>query len=411
MNYYDDYRVKQLENSYSTDPQYGGAPQEGPKKRHNRGFAVAVALACVVSSSAMGFGGGYLAANLAGNQSVSSQPANNTPSGSVVSSTPSSTGGVMSVSQIVSSVSDSVVEIRTEVPQTNYFMQQVTAQAAGSGVIISQDGYIVTNNHVIDGAQKITVRLKDGEETYDAKLVGTDAQTDLAVIKIEAENLSAAVMGSSGSLQVGDETVAIGNPLGELGGTVTNGIVSALNREVTIDGESHTLIQTNAAINPGNSGGGLFNDKGELIGIVVAKSSGSGIEGLGFAIPIDEAKTVIDDLIQSGYVTGRGALGVSVIDIQDERAAFMYRVPQLGVYVASVNESSAAQKAGLKVGDGIVAVGDAEVSSSRELKTELEKYSAGETVKLRVLRDGETLPISVTLEENVPQSAQQTEEA
>ncbi|WP_195283700.1 S1C family serine protease [Harryflintia acetispora] len=411
MNYYDDFKGSQLENSYSSNPQYGGAPQEGPKKRHNRGFAVAVALACVVSSSAMGFGGGYLAANLAGNQSAASQPADNTPTGSTVSSAPSSTGGVMSVSQIVSSVSDSVVEIRTEVPQQNFFMQPVTAQAAGSGVIISQDGYIVTNNHVIDGAQKITVRLKDGEETYDATLVGTDPQTDLAVIKIEAENLSAAVMGSSDSLQVGDETVAIGNPLGELGGTVTNGIVSALNREVTIDGETHTLIQTNAAINPGNSGGGLFNDKGELIGIVVAKSSGSGIEGLGFAIPVDKAKTVIEDLIQNGYVTGRGALGVSVIDIQDERSAFMYRVPQLGVYIAGVNESSAAQKAGLKVGDGIVAVGDAEISSSQELKTELEKYSAGETIKLRVLRDGETLPISVTLQENVPESVQQTEDA
>ena len=142
MNYYDDFKGSQLENSYSSNPQYGGAPQEGPKKRHNRGFAVAVALACVVSSSAMGFGGGYLAANLAGNQSAASQPADNTPTGSTVSSAPSSTGGVMSVSQIVSSVSDSVVEIRTEVPQQNFFMQPVTAQAAGSGVIISQDGYI-----------------------------------------------------------------------------------------------------------------------------------------------------------------------------------------------------------------------------------------------------------------------------
>lgn len=273
----------------------------------------------------------------------------------------------------------------------------------GSGVIISQDGYLLTNNHVIENATKVSVTLKNGE-SYDAALVGTDPETDLAVIKIDASGLQAAAIGSSSALQVGDETIAIGNPLGELGGTVTNGIVSALNREVTIDDRSMNLLQTNAAINPGNSGGGLFNDRGELIGIVVAKSSGVGVEGLGFAIPIDTAKAVADDLIANGYVTGRGELGVSVIDINDSRTAFYYRVPQNGVYLAGVNSGSAAERAGLKIGDGILAVDGTEVSSAAALSSQIAQHKAGETIKLTILRDGGEQTVSVTLQEKVPES-------
>lgn len=309
----------------------------------------------------------------------------------------------MTVSQVVNAVSDSVVAINTEVQTTNFFMQQVTGQAAGSGVIISQDGYLLTNNHVIENATKVSVTLKNGE-SYDAALVGTDPETDLAVIKIDASGLQAAAIGSSSALQVGDETIAIGNPLGELGGTVTNGIVSALNREVTIDDRSMNLLQTNAAINPGNSGGGLFNDRGELIGIVVAKSSGVGVEGLGFAIPIDTAKAVADDLIANGYVTGRGELGVSVIDINDSRTAFYYRVPQNGVYLAGVNSGSAAERAGLKIGDGILAVDGTEVSSAAALSSQIAQHKAGETIKLTILRDGGEQTVSVTLQEKVPES-------
>ena len=196
--------------------------------------------------------------------------------------------GNLSIAEVVRNVADTVVEITTTNVVTDRFYGQYITSGAGSGVIISENGYIITNHHVIDGARTITVRLTDGSE-FSAKLVGSDADTDIAVLKIQATGLSYAVMGSSASLVVGQEVVAIGNPLGSLGGTVTDGIISALDRTVVVDGHKMTLMQTNAAINPGNSGGGLFNRAGELIGIVNAKQADTGIEGLGFAVPIDVA--------------------------------------------------------------------------------------------------------------------------
>ncbi|MCI8440939.1 MAG: PDZ domain-containing protein [Provencibacterium sp.] len=339
----------------------------------------------------------------------SAQPAGvlaSSSSAAAVSSVPAVSGGTagenLSVAQVVNAVSDSVVEIRTEVT-TNTWGMQMSGEAAGSGVILSEDGYIATNNHVIENALSITVRLKNGE-SYEASLIGTDEQTDLAVLKIDAQGLSAATTGDSDALQVGEETVAIGNPLGELGGTVTNGIVSALGREVTIDGETMTLLQTNAAINPGNSGGGLFNSRGELIGIVVAKSSGTGVEGLGFAIPVNTAQKVIDDLIRQGYVGGRGELGISIVDIQDARTALYYRVNEPGTYVAQVQEGSAAALAGMKVGDRIVSVDGTEISSSTELRTAVKNHSAGETLQVEVSRDGQRMSLPVTLQEVIPET-------
>jgi serine protease Do len=192
----------------------------------------------------------------------------------------------------------------------------------------------------------IEVTLNNGD-VYAASLIATDSKTDLAVIKIETTGLTAAILGDSDALVVGEDAIAIGNPLGELGGTVTNGIISALDREVTVEGQKMNLLQTNAAINPGNSGGGLFNAKGELIGIVSAKSSGTDIEGLGFAIPVNDVKEVVVQLIEKGYVAGRPALGVSVIDINSIQLAMQYGVSQYGVYIAEVLEDSAAEKAGL----------------------------------------------------------------
>lgn len=410
MNYYDEFRRDSTGNDTQNNIPENHRDDSSPKRStFSKHTAVAIALACILSSSALGFGGGLLASNLNATEDTSvSNVATPASSASVVSSSSDSGSGAMTVSEIVNSASESVVEIRTQVTQVNSFMQTVSGEAAGSGVIISEDGYIVTNNHVIEDADSISVRLSNGD-SYDATLVGTDPQTDLAVIKIEATGLKAATMGDSDALQVGDETVAIGNPLGELGGTVTNGIVSALDREITLGDETMNLLQTNAAINPGNSGGGLFNDQGELIGIVVAKSSGSGIEGLGFAIPINDAKPVISDLIEKGYVSGRGQLGVSMIDISDAQTAFLYRVPQTGTYVAAVNDGSAAQKAGLKVGDGIIAVGDQEVSSATEIKNALKDYNAGDTVTLTILRDSQQMKISVTLDESVPESVSAVE--
>lgn len=319
--------------------------------------------------------------------------------GSNILQTATSNGTVMNTAEVAAIASPSVVEITTESVTTGNRMQQLVSTGAGSGVIISEDGYIVTNNHVIEGSSRITVTLKDGTQ-HQAKLIGTDAKTDLAVLKIEATSLTAATIGTSSNIAVGQDAIVIGNPLGQLGGTVTNGIISALDREITFeDGTVMSLLQTNAAVNPGNSGGGLFNNKGELVGVVNAKSSGTGIEGIGFAIPIDTAKPIIEDLIENGYVKGRVELGVTLLDISDSMTAMMYRVNKTGVYIYDVKENSNAYKAGLTAGDLIVSVNGEEVTASTEVTTALDKQSVGENITITVERNGETKDISFVLEE------------
>lgn len=312
----------------------------------------------------------------------------------------------MSVKDIVANTEKSVVEITTESAATDSFFSQMVTTGAGSGVIISDNGYIVTNHHVIDGANKITVRTKEGKE-YAAKLIGSDQKTDLAVLKIEATDLTAAVLGTSSSLSVGDEAIAIGNPLGELGGTVTRGIISALDREITIDGQSMTLLQTDTAINKGNSGGGLFNNSGKLIGIVNAKSSGTSVEGLGFAIPIDTAKPVIESIIENGYVTGRPQLGVSMVDVTDELSAFQAGVNDLGVYIAKVVKGSAADEAGLEVKDRVISVEGKEIQSSSEISKLIDGKHVGDTIEIIVERDGKEVKLSATLKEAQEESSTQ----
>ena len=299
----------------------------------------------------------------------------------------------MSLPEIAETARDSVVEITTETVSGSSRMRQFVVEGAGSGVVITSDGYIVTNNHVIEDATSIKVRLTSGE-SYDAALIGKDSQTDLAVIKITASDLTPAVLGNSGDLKVGDLAVVIGNPLGELGGTVTDGIVSALDREITIDGETMTLLQTNAAINPGNSGGGMFNAEAELVGIVNAKSSGSDVEGLGFVIPIDTAKPIITNLIENGYVSGRPWLGVELLDITDVATAMYYRVSQLGVYVAKSGNNSE-----LKAGDLILKLNEEAVSSYADIKSILSNYAIGDQITVQVYRDGSLQNILVTIQE------------
>ena len=266
----------------------------------------------------------------------------------------------------------------------------------GSGVIISKDGYIVTNNHVVDGASTITVRTRNGDE-YQAKLIGTDEQSDLAVIKIDADNLTPAVLGDSTKLEVGDLAVVIGNPLGELGGTVTSGIISALDREMTIDGQTMTLLQTNAAVNPGNSGGGLFNSNGDLVGIINAKSSGEDVEGIGFAIPISSAKEIIDELIENGEVTSRPTLGVTLYNVEDSNAAAQLGVDSAGVYVIQVVSGGVADKAGIKSGDRIIAFDETTVNTAQDIKSQLSKHKIGDTVTITVDRDGKQTDLQATL--------------
>ena len=321
--------------------------------------------------------------------------------------TASAEDGALTTPEIVQKAQDSVVEIVTELVVTGNYMQQYTTSGAGSGVIITEDGYILTNNHVIEDATSITVTLHNGE-SYPATLLGLDEQLDIALLKIDAKGLTPATIATSSDLLVGQTVVAIGNPLGQLGGTVTQGIISALDRSITIDGQTMTLLQIDAAINPGNSGGGLFNAQGNLIGIVNAKSTGSDIDGIGFAIPIDNVMKVVDDLKTYGYVKGRVAIGISMIDINSEQMAWMYRVNELGVYVYRVTENSPAQQGGLSSGDRIVSINGTEVSSSTEFKAAIQNASVGDTLTIVVMRNGKEVTLSVVAGEYVPEGVPTT---
>lgn len=303
---------------------------------------------------------------------------------------PESVSKAGTVASVANVALPSVVEITTEAVVNNSFYGQYVTQGAGSGVIISSDGYIVTNNHVVSGASNITVRLSNGDE-FKATLIGTDAQTDIGVIKIDAKNLTPAVFGDSSKLIIGELTVAIGNPLGHLGGTVTDGIISALDREITVEGENMVLLQTNAAVSPGNSGGGLFNANGELIGIVNAKSSGDSIEGLGFAIPANTAKPIIKDLIEKGHVTGRPSIGISIIEVTTDYQKYMYGVSDYGVYIQSSENDN------LKSGDRMVAIDGNSVSSSSDIKAIINNHKVGDKLTITVFRKGKIVDVEITL--------------
>ena len=307
----------------------------------------------------------------------------------------------LSVAEVAQLVKESVVEITTEQIVTGSFMQQYVSEGAGSGVIITADGYIVTNHQVIDGATNINVRLADGKE-YHAAVIGSDAKTDLAVIKIEGKDLKPAAYGSSSELLVGEKVVAVGNPLGKLGGTVTQGIISALDREITIDNTTMRLLQTDTAINPGNSGGGMFNTSGQLVGVVNAKSAGEEIEGLGFAIPIDTAKAVVEDLIGHGYVKGRVNPGFVFVEINDTMTAMMYRVNELGLYISSTEKGSDAEKAGFKSGDYVLKVEGKEVATEAEANAIIDAKKAGDPLKVTIKRNGKEQTLTLTLSEYTP---------
>lgn len=304
----------------------------------------------------------------------------------------------LTLQQIVEKTAASVVEITTEHVQTYNRMQQLVSTGAGSGVIISSSGYIITNHHVIDDADNVTITLSDGTQ-HQAIIIGSDNKTDIAVLKIEAENLTPAVMGNSSDVFVGDDVVVVGNPLGQLGGTVTNGIISALDREITIDGTVMSLLQTNAAINQGNSGGGMFNSRGELIGIINAKSVATGVEGLGFAIPVDIAKTIAQDLIEIGYVQGRVNLGITFWTVSDPLTAMMYNLKNLGIYIYNIEETSNAYEAGLRSGDLVTAVNGDPVEDVNQIIQVLDRETVGNMIEFTVLREGKTVDVTFVLQE------------
>ena len=375
------------------------------KEKKKRGKGIVITLAVALAS--FGAGSLYTSYNWIQEQEahsssqVTNQSNGNKPNTNVSQTAAITSGKALSIAEIANVAADSVVEITTESVVNDMFMRQYVTEGAGSGVIISADGYIATNNHVISGASKITVRLTDGKQ-YKAQLIGTDAQTDIAVIKIEGITLQPVTLGDSDTIGVGDTAVAIGNPLGQLGGTVTNGIISALDREIVLENQTMRLLQTNAAINPGNSGGGLFNDKGQLIGLVVAKSAGSNVEGIGFAIPVNVVKEVVDSIINVGYVQGRPVLGISVVSIDSAQLAYQYGVNKLGVYVAGLTEGTKAEANGLKVGDYIIAVDDTQINSTSDLTKILQSHKVGDKVNVMISRDGKMLTIEVELSESKP---------
>ena len=356
-----------------------------------RTFRIGLA-ACAFLSGVIGFSAGTLAAKSQKGsvvvQSVDRRPQN-------LENIPVTLINIPSVAALTQ---NSVVEIRTESVTNSLFLRQFVTEGAGSGVIISEDGYIVTNNHVIQDARAITVALHDGT-TYEAQLIATDSKMDIGVIKIEASGLTPAILGDSDSLSVGEPVVAVGNPLGQLGGTVTDGIVSALDREIILNNERRNLLQTNAAINPGNSGGGLFNADGELVGIVVAKSSGEDVEGLGFAIPINDAKPIIEDLIAQGYVGGRVSLGVTALDLTSPQLAAQYGYKTPGVYVQSVVENSSAAAGGLQPGDCFVSINGTAIEAISDVTTILNDSSVGDQLEVTVKRDGKIVELTITLQE------------
>ncbi|WP_434642968.1 trypsin-like peptidase domain-containing protein [Thermoanaerobacterium thermosaccharolyticum] len=315
------------------------------------------------------------------------------------------------ITNIAKIVSPSVVGIDTSVSYSNGYRSALVPEGSGSGIIINSQGYIVTNNHVVDGASKITVNLSDGRK-FPAQLIGKDAKTDLAVLKINATNLIPAKLGDSSKLEVGELAVAIGNPLGEsFAGTVTAGIISGLNRNLQSDYGPVNLIQTDAAINPGNSGGPLVNSNGEVIGITSVKLTSTGgsdtqdpfgmfqsqstpVEGMGFAIPINEAKPIIDELIKHGYVE-RPVMGVSVQEVTSQDAT-QYNIP-VGLYIAQVQQGSGADAAGLQAGDVITAVDGTKVDTFDSLQSIINKHKIGDTITVTFWRNGRTLTAKVKL--------------
>lgn len=380
------------------------APHTNKSRRPMRNStAIAIVSAIGISTVLLSGGAAYAGTRMAQHQMtetptlIEQAPNNNT------NTRPSSNINItaMDVSDVVAKLRPSVVEIATEsVSSGNSIFGQYISQGAGSGVIYSADGYIITNNHVIDGASSITVKTMDGTE-YPATLIGTDPQTDIAVIKVDATNLTPAAIGDSDAIQVGEATIAIGNPLGSLGGTVTTGIISAVGREITVNNETMTLLQTDAAINPGNSGGGLFDVNGNLIGIVNAKNASSEIEGLGFAIPISDVTSVITELIENGRVTSRPVLNVTLQQVSD--AAYYFGQSsdlEPGVYIVQVVDGGTADRSGLKVGDRIISFDGEDIEESNEIKQILKKHAIGDQVEMVIERDGKEQTVVVDLENN-----------
>lgn len=409
------------ENENTVPPRYYTPPEKpvkAPKEKKPHGKWVKALCLCLVCALLGGLcGAGIMAGSMnsriaAVEQMLEEQTKETLPIGSQTSSTPapvSTTTAAKPIAAIYDQACNEVVGITTEVTYTNFFGQTSSSAVSGSGFIVSPDGYILTNYHVIEYAYKgnyaITVMLHDGTR-YEASIVGVEDCNDIAVLKIDASGLDPVTFGDSDKLSVGDDVYAVGNPLGELEFSMTTGHVSALDRLITTEdgSEAINMFQIDAAVNSGNSGGPVYNANGEVVGIVTAKYSETGVEGLGFAIPINDAAKIANDLITKGYVTGKAYMGVSIDERYNSMYSQYYNMP-IGAFVKSVESGSCAESAGIQAGDIITRLGDVEITGYTDLKQAIKQYSAGDSAELELYRAGESRTLTVTFDEAVPDSA------
>lgn len=391
----------------AADPVVTDTPVQ-PKKHHGGvGRVVALILSCAVISAACGFGGAILAQNSSRTGKTTVQQSNRTAATVNVKKVDGQT--LMSPAEVYASTVNSVVSINCSAVSTNIFGQQTESASSGSGFIYTADGYIVTNQHVVANASSINVTLYNGD-TYPATLVGSDSDYDVAVLKIDAKDLPAVTLGSSTDVNVGDTVLAIGNPLGELTFSMSQGIVSCVNRAINVEGTPFNMIQVDASINPGNSGGPLMNLYGEVVGIVSAKYSSyanTTVEGLGFAIPINDVQSIIKDIIENGSVGNKAYMAITAGTMTQQMAA-QYKINATeGVFVYSVEDGGAGDKAGLKLGDVITKLNDTQITSMEDLSAAKKGFKAGDIVTLTVLRDGQEITTQLTFDAQ-PQTTDDT---
>ena len=391
------------------DPGWAEAPAAAKKPSFWQKTGVkitALLLACAVVGGAAGYGGAALSSS--GKTTI--RQSNRTASEITVKQVSGQT--LMSPAEVYASTVNSVVSINCSSVSTNIFGQSVQSASSGSGFIITQDGYIVTNHHVVSGASSVTVTMYDGTEDP-ATVVGSDRDYDVAVLKINATDLQPVTLGNSSSVNVGDTALAIGNPLGELTFSMSQGIVSCCDRAINVDGTPFNMIQVDASINPGNSGGPLMNLYGEVVGIVSAKYSSfsnTTVEGLGFAIPIGDVQAIITDIMENGQVTDKPSFGITAGTMTEQMAA-QYQIEQKsGAFVYSVNKGGAGEKAGLRMGDVITKVDSTDIASMEDLTAAKKGHKAGDTVTVTYFRDGSSHTTSLTFDVKADDTVQESQQ-
>ena len=379
--------------NYAEEPLDTGAGGKA-KKQGGAGKIVALALVCALVGGFVGAGVSSAAKVNKTSIQVSSREVAQVQTLSVDGKTE------MTMPEVYAANVNSVVSINVSATSTNNFGQTVQTAASGTGFFITQDGYILTNHHVISGASSVKVTLYNGE-TYDAAVIGSDEDYDIAVIKIDVTGATPVVLGDSSKLAIGESVAAVGNPLGELTFSMSEGIVSCVNRAINVDGTPFNMIQVDCSINPGNSGGPLFNSYGEVVGIVSAKYSSysnTTVEGIGFAIPINDVVSLVKDIMTNGYVTNKAYMGITPGTMNEQMARqYRYDVTE-GVFVYSVESGSAADKAGLQMGDVITKLNDTDITSYEDLVAAKKSYSAGDTVTLTIYRGGKTMEVQLTFD-------------